>query len=215
MKLSIFGATGSVGRMLVCQALATGHDVTALVRDLPDRAALDPRVTVVFGDAADFAIVKHVVYGCDAVLSTLGHAKGFPQDVLARAAENMVGGLSTSSGGRRLVLLSNASVQDPADDPSVGYRAARRLLSLTASAVVRDHWAQARLVEESGLEWTLVRGPLLLTNGPATGAYHAGPITRESGLRISQANLAQFMMDTATSDRYLHARPLVSDSRNR
>ncbi|MCC2111659.1 MAG: NAD(P)H-binding protein, partial [Hyphomicrobiales bacterium] len=33
MKIVIFGATGSVGRELVAQGLARGHDVTAFVRD--------------------------------------------------------------------------------------------------------------------------------------------------------------------------------------
>ena len=35
MKLAILGATGSVGRELVTQALAAGHEVTALVRAQP------------------------------------------------------------------------------------------------------------------------------------------------------------------------------------
>jgi len=32
MKLIVFGSTGSVGRQLVVQALAMGHDVTAFTR---------------------------------------------------------------------------------------------------------------------------------------------------------------------------------------
>ena len=35
MKLAVLGATGSVGRELVTQALAAGHEVTALVREQP------------------------------------------------------------------------------------------------------------------------------------------------------------------------------------
>lgn len=33
MRIAIFGATGHVGRELVAQALASGHEVTALARD--------------------------------------------------------------------------------------------------------------------------------------------------------------------------------------
>ena len=48
MKLAVLGATGSVGRELVTQALAAGHEVTALVREQPkpgeiDDVALRPR----------------------------------------------------------------------------------------------------------------------------------------------------------------------------
>lgn len=33
MRLAVFGATGGTGRQLVEQALAQGHEVTAVVRD--------------------------------------------------------------------------------------------------------------------------------------------------------------------------------------
>ncbi|WP_157880486.1 NAD(P)H-binding protein, partial [Streptomyces katrae] len=33
MKITVFGATGGVGREVVRQGLAAGHEVTAVVRD--------------------------------------------------------------------------------------------------------------------------------------------------------------------------------------
>jgi uncharacterized protein YbjT (DUF2867 family) len=77
--------------------------------------------------------------------------------------------------------------------------------------VVWDHREQARLVEESDLARTLVRGPLLFTDGPRTGCYHAGPITAETGARISRADLADFMLAAATGGEFVRALPLVSE----
>lgn len=37
MNITVFGATGTVGRLLVEQALAEGHDVTAFTRAFADR----------------------------------------------------------------------------------------------------------------------------------------------------------------------------------
>ena len=76
MKLAILGATGSVGRELVAQALAAGHEVTALVRAQPKPGEIDDRVALVIGDATSADAVKRTVQGRDAVLSALGHAKG-------------------------------------------------------------------------------------------------------------------------------------------
>jgi putative NADH-flavin reductase len=57
MKLVILGATGATGTLVVEQALAAGHRVTALVRS-PHRLTITHRnLRVVKGDATDAAAV--------------------------------------------------------------------------------------------------------------------------------------------------------------
>ena len=63
MKLAILGATGSVGHELVAQALAAGHEVTALVRAQPQPGEIDDRVALVIGDATSADAVKRTVQG--------------------------------------------------------------------------------------------------------------------------------------------------------
>ena len=111
MKLAILGASGSVGRELVTQALAAGHDVTVLVRHTPRSGQFDRRVTVVQGDADDPGSVDRAVAGSDAVLSALGHAKGSPRDLLAAATSNTIAAMQ-AHGIRRLVVLASPSVTD-------------------------------------------------------------------------------------------------------
>jgi hypothetical protein len=57
MHLAIFGATGTVGSELVSQALAAGHRVRALARDVSKLGLDDPRLEIVCGDAMDTAAV--------------------------------------------------------------------------------------------------------------------------------------------------------------
>jgi putative NADH-flavin reductase len=209
MKLAILGATGSVGRELVTQALAAGHEVTALVRAQPKPGEIDDRVALVLGDATTADAVKRTVKESDAVLSALGHAKGAPDDLLAQASANLTAAMQTD-GVSRLVVLSSAAVADAADRPSLLYRAARVLLRAVMHSVVRDHRKQARLIEDSGLAWTIVRGPLIFTDGPHTGRYHAGPIRHDSGPRASRADLADFMLAIATDGDFMRMKPLVS-----
>jgi putative NADH-flavin reductase len=213
MRLAILGATGSVGREVVVQALAVGDAVTALVREQPKPGEIDGRVAIVVGNVADPAAVSRVVGGSDAVVSALGHAKGSPKDVLARGTVNVIAAMRTN-GVKRLVVLSSPAVADAADRPGLVYRAARVLLRVVMPGVMRDHREQARVIEESGLAWTLVRGPLLFTDGPRTGRYHAGPIGPGSSPRIRRADLAAFMFETATGDGFVQMKPLVSESRN-
>ncbi len=73
MRVTVLGATGGTGRLLVAQALDRGHEVDAIVRD-PGRAALpaSPRLTVHQGDARDAASVAAAVTPASVVLSGLG-----------------------------------------------------------------------------------------------------------------------------------------------
>ena len=209
MKLAIIGASGSVGRELVTQAVAAGHDVTVLVRHTPGPGLFDPRVTVVQGDAGDPDSVNRAIAGSDAVLSALGHAKGSPQDVLAIATSNMVAAMR-AHGIRRLVVLASPSVTEQGDRPGLFYRFVRLAMPLAMRAVTLDHRAQSRLVMESGLDWTIVRGALGFTDGPHTGRYQAGPMTPDAGRSISRADLAECMLASATQGTFVHALPLVS-----
>ena len=77
MKLTIIAATGGVGRELLEQAVAAGHDVTTVVRNpqrLPAALRATGQVRVVSADMAapDPAALEAAVAGADAVLSGLG-----------------------------------------------------------------------------------------------------------------------------------------------
>jgi uncharacterized protein YbjT (DUF2867 family) len=71
MKLTIFAATGGIGRQLLEQAVAASQDVTAVVRT-PKKLARQVRTVTVDLAAADPAVLESAVAGADAVLSCLG-----------------------------------------------------------------------------------------------------------------------------------------------
>ena len=71
MKIIVFGATGGTGKLIVTQALAKGHSVTAFVRN-PEGLPQDPHLRVIQGDVFDFGAVVDAVRGHRAVLSALG-----------------------------------------------------------------------------------------------------------------------------------------------
>ena len=73
MKLTIFAATGGIGRQLLEQAVAAGHDVTAVVRN-PQSLPSTSACVVVIADLATAApaALQSAVSGAEAVLSALG-----------------------------------------------------------------------------------------------------------------------------------------------
>jgi putative NADH-flavin reductase len=210
MKLTLLGATGSVGRQLLTQALTAGHAVTVLVRQPDTLGDVRARVTVVQGDVTASAAVARAVADADAVLSTLGHRKGSPKDVFAQGITHTIAAMQQQR-VRRLVALANTALSDPDDQPTFRQRSLHALMRLAAGQINRDHAAQARLIADSGLDWTIVRAALL-ANGPPSGQYQVGKLDRSTGSRIMRADVADFMLTCATQDTYRHSMPVISQA---
>ncbi|HWN57813.1 MAG TPA: NAD(P)H-binding protein, partial [Methylomirabilota bacterium] len=75
MKITIFAATGGIGRHVLGQAVGAGHEITVVVRDpkkLPEQARQKVRTVTADLAAPDLGSLKSAVAGADAVLSGLG-----------------------------------------------------------------------------------------------------------------------------------------------
>ena len=75
MKLVVFGSTGGIGAQFVTQALAAGHEVTAVARRPSDILVRHERLEVVQGDVLAPEIVRQAVAGKEIVISALGDAQ--------------------------------------------------------------------------------------------------------------------------------------------
>jgi putative NADH-flavin reductase len=204
MKLTIFGATGGIGRHALDQALAAGHDVTAVVRR---PGTLPGQVRTVTADlaAADPAVLESAVAGADAVLSGLGPRSKADAGIASRGTRAIVEAMR-ATGVRRIVVVSAAPIgtvpspgrpNPPRHDPGEGFFM-RNLLGPLAKAAFRAHYADLALMEDilrdSGLDWTVVRPPRL-TDKPLTGAYRtAYGRNLRGGVFVSRADVADLML---------------------
>ncbi|CUW30453.1 MULTISPECIES: NAD(P)-dependent oxidoreductase [Streptomyces] len=169
MKLTVFGATGGIGRELVRQALDAGHEVTAVVRDPARLDVAGGRLEVVRSGLADAEELRGAVRGRSAVLSGLGARSRKDAGVATRLTRTVIGAME-AEGVRRLLVVSAGPVGPaPADDGPLD-RGVRALVS----AVLKDVYADLREMEaelaRSGTDWTSVRPPRL-QDKPLTGRY--------------------------------------------
>src|SRR4030088_2963552 len=102
MKLLILGATGRTGRLVVEQALAAGHTVTALVRSPEKLSSGNSNLRVVAGEATDTSALSRALEGADAVISTLG-GRG---SVIADSTKAIVAA-AHHAGVSRVIVLSS------------------------------------------------------------------------------------------------------------
>jgi putative NADH-flavin reductase len=197
MRVAIFGATGGTGRQLVSQALERGWTVTAFVRDPAGLPHLHERLAVVAGDARDPAAVERALAGHDAVLSALGVSRRTSITICSEGTRLIVEAMRRH-GVRRLVCESAYGAGE-----TRGRGPYARLLGVAIRARLADKERMEALVRASGLDWTIVRPPIL-TNGPRRAEVRAGTDLR-LGMwpRISRADVAAFMLAQAASDDWL------------
>jgi putative NADH-flavin reductase len=193
MRITVFGATGGTGQQLLQQACAAGHEVTAVVRDSSRLTNAHPRLTVVTADVMDCAAIRPAIAGRDAVVSTVGsRERRAPSTVCADSAASIVQAMG-AEGVRRLVVVSASGMFTDGDGP-----ATRLIVKPILNRLLRHPFADMRDMEDvvraSGLEWTIVRPPML-TNGPHTGTYRS-MIDRNvhGGIQISRADLADYIL---------------------
>ncbi|SFX85879.1 SDR family oxidoreductase [Streptomyces atratus] len=194
MRITVFGATGGVGQEVVRQAVAAGHEVTAVVRD-PARLPVplsDVQVHTV-ARVDDPEALREAVAGRDAVLSALG-SHGRKADGVAERLTGAVLAAMEAEGVRRLLVVSAAPVGPrPADDP-LPDRLARKMIGAILKEVYADLTRMEAVLARSTVDWTSVRPPKL-TNGPLTGKYRtAVGSTPRSGRTISRADVAHAML---------------------
>ncbi|CAM5306912.1 NAD(P)H-binding protein [Streptomyces sp. ID03-2B] len=194
MRITVFGATGGIGQEVVGQALAAGHEVTAVVRD-PDRlpASLDRAALHAVVRLDDPAAVRAAVAGRDAVLSGLGSRGRKANGVAERLTGRIVSAME-AEGVRRLLVVSASPVgPEPADDPLVD-RLMRRAIGAVLAELYADLARMEAALARSATDWTSVRPPKL-TDGARTGVYRkvVGGTPR-SGRSISRADVAHAML---------------------
>lgn len=202
MKVLIIGATGATGRALVAQALARGHEVTALARN-PDRLAIrHEHLRVIQGDVLDPTAVDEAVAGQEAVVSALGHKRWMiPTRILSAGTANILAAMQRH-GVRRYIGMTSLGVGDSWWRMGLYYTLF--VLPVILQFYFWDKHRQEKLVRASGLDWTLVR-PGALTNGKPRGNWRAA---REVGnplwtVRIARADVAHFLLDQLASTKNL------------
>ena len=113
MRVLVFGATGSVGRHVVGQGLARGHDVTAFVRGPSGLVVAHERLTVFRGDVLDATSVERAVRGQEAVLCSIG--AGRKGRVRSEGTLNIVRAME-GAGVRRLVCQTTLGAGESSDN---------------------------------------------------------------------------------------------------
>ncbi len=210
MNVIIFGASRGTGRLLVEQAKAQGHHVTAFARNPEDSQLSDPNVKVIRGDLLDAAAVVRAIAGQDIIFSTVGVAASVaraPTTLFSEGMKHMVAG-ARRVGMKRIICLGSCGT-DPETKPFLPVRIMAPFLKPLFRGAYDDIVRMESWLAGVDLDWTVIRPPYL-TNGPLTGRYRTGVHQHlDNVARISRADLAHCMLkivsDVATYRTWMEA----------
>ncbi|MFB7370455.1 NAD(P)-dependent oxidoreductase [Streptomyces sp. NPDC056222] len=193
MKLTVFGATGGIGQEIVRQGLASGHEVTAVVRDPARFTVTGERLEVHRADLRDPDSLRGAVTGKDAVLSGLGARRRADAGVAAKLTRSVLAAMD-AEGVRRLLVVSAAPLGPTPDGQTVLDKAVLAIVNSALKDIYDDLRVMERDLAASATDWTSVRPPKL-TNKPLTGRYRSvvgGNPPR--GRSLARADVAHAML---------------------
>ena len=209
MRILVIGATGPTGQQIVEQGLAQGHEITALVRN-PDKLEMQNNsLRLMKGDILDSGSLATAVQQQQAVISSLGTKKISlePVTLFSEGTKNLLQAMEMYS-VKRLICITGIGAGDSKGHG--GFLYDKLILPLVLKRIYDDKDRQEAEIRRSNLNWTIVR-PGLLTDEPATGKYRVlTDLTGVTAGKISRADVAAFVLQQLTDDRYLQQTPLIS-----
>ncbi|MFI6846401.1 NAD(P)-dependent oxidoreductase [Kitasatospora sp. NPDC050467] len=198
MRITVFGATGNVGSRVIAEALARGHQVTAVVRDPSRPHGLPAEATIATGDARNAEDVTRLAAGRDVVISATRPAPG-SEGELATATKGLLAGLAGTGvrllavGGAGSLTLPGGNGATVVDGPD--FPAGWLPIALACSEQLALYRA------DTAVDWAYLSPAALLAPGERTGRYRLGRdelvVDAAGTSAISMEDLAVVLLDEA------------------
>jgi nucleoside-diphosphate-sugar epimerase len=213
MNVTVFGATGAIGQLVVADLLKAGHTVTAYVRDIGKVPASWPEnLRLIVGEIADAAAIDTAVSGADAVISALGpsmdrKATGLP---LVEGTRLIVEAMKRH-GVHRFIGNGTPSIVDKRDSPNLLQKLVGFMGRTMLPRAYRELLGMSNIIMNSDIDWTIVRFSAP-KNGPARGVKRYGFFGNDKiGMNVTRADIAAFTTAQLTDERFHNAAPAISN----
>ena len=151
----------------------------------------------------DFRKVKEAVEGQDALIFTIGVDSRKKTNIISEGTKNIIKAME-ECGVKRLICMSSAGILG--NDGGVLF--GKILKPLFLRQVFLDKERQMRIIEQSSLDWVIIR-PTKLTDAPKTGKYRISMGAPDSA-SIPRADVADFMLKLTTDKKFDRQMPAIS-----
>jgi len=198
MNIALIGATGQVGSRILAEALARGHQVTAIARN-PAALAARPGLSPLALDVTDAQRLAAALAGHDALVISVKYSEVAAAPLLEAARRAGVPRVLVVGGAGSLQVAPGV---DLVDTPA--FPAPYKGEALAARAFL------SQLRGERAIDWTFLSPSALLQPGPRTGRYRIGGdqllVDAQGASAISIDDLAHALVDELEQPRHSRSR---------
>jgi putative NADH-flavin reductase len=210
MLITVFGATGQVGRRIVSQALQAGHSVRAFGRNtarLIDEDMRNNQLEAIQGYVFDEAEVLDAVEGADAVLSALGGAFDGTDKTRSLGIRNIAAQME-KAGVKRIIALGGYGVLEA---PGGGFLIDQPGYPEQYIPVGREHLQAYLNLKETSLDYTFICSPDILDeDGRGAFVTSADYPPVPNHFKIAAGDIARFMLEELQDNRFIQKRAGIS-----
>lgn len=207
IKVAVIGGTGKAGNYLTKQLVSQGFKTKALTRN---RRKFEETnlIEKVIGDVTDYESVYTLVTGCNVVISALGQTKG-EDPVFSVAAKNIVKAMAALQ-IKRYIVLTGLTLDTPFDNKGFRTTVKSLFMRLLFRKIILDKQNEYKILQNSNLNWTIVRVPLIELTGNRGDVETS--LTDCKGSGISSTDLADFLVGQINDERFIKKAPFIWNS---
>jgi putative NADH-flavin reductase len=216
MKILILGITGRTGSLVAEEALRRGYKFVGIAREQSRVRVNDAEIVI--GTPYDFDTVRKAITGCDAVISTLnifpksqslfGKIRS-PLDSMSVSINNCVKAME-ETGIKRIVLMTALGVGDSAREIPGLFSFFVKISNIKYAYA--DHNVQEKILENSNLDWTIVRPVGLTDKNDNLSILHNIKGVGMIKSTISRNAVAHFIIDCIERGEFIRQKPGISNS---
>ncbi|MEO7313300.1 MAG: NAD(P)H-binding protein [Chitinophagaceae bacterium] len=212
MIVTIFGATGMVGKELIVHCQAKGYQIRAFGRNIEkliDEDLRDNNFEAIKGSVFDADDILNAITGADAVLTALGGALDGRDFTRSLGVKNIVTQME-KAGVKRIISIGGKGILN-IDAETFDLEMDSTDYPQQYLPVAGEHLKAYQSLADSGLDWTFVCPPDII-DAPANGKFETKASSSTGGSNISAGNLALFMVVELTKNEFVKEKVSISNT---
>jgi putative NADH-flavin reductase len=206
-QITVFGASGQIGRRVVELLLGRGYNVVAAMHG-QNPLTEHGHLTVMTVDIYDTASVEQALKGSSVVMSALGSWGTKRKDILTVGMQHIIPAMEKLQ-IHRIISLTGADARAAGDKMGLIHLVTHIALGMVAPKILKDGEQHIAMLENSSLEWTVVRSPIM--SSASNVGYGVLSLHRPlPWQRISRQYVAEAMVRAIEDDEWVRQAPYIS-----